>query len=336
MAVPQVPPKTVGDVPARQSVNGRASGQLSPAITPTVARSGAVGVKAQTALEDTVSRTPKIAAAPDLSNAVSKLHIEPNLPTQDNSPDSSEADQLKASSLSGDEHSHISGSSSKLQSFDTKSIASVTTFQMDEKESLRPDDSASVQAVEDNESSVNSRVGSELGPGNSKEQPKERFSKRGPVILPSGAPRFGDAAVVTPGNLPQNPALRQMSFISGERIQTPDAPPLLSPDEKLLEAMSTPKDRLLLLQLEEKILTFIHQSKYIPSESSLIKKLITFTETNTLNCRRKIRLVECWHINWPIIIILIISFLTISALFAFSEQRHRACKLGSSLSFGDY
>jgi hypothetical protein len=35
----------------------------------------------------------------------------------------------------------------------------------------------------------------------------------------------------------------------------------LEPDEKLLEAMSSPKDRLLLLQLEEKIRVFIQDSK---------------------------------------------------------------------------
>ena len=50
-----------------------------------------------------------------------------------------------------DNHSHLSSSSTKQQSFDTKSMASVTTFAMDEKESIRPDDSASVRAAEDDE-----------------------------------------------------------------------------------------------------------------------------------------------------------------------------------------
>ncbi|KAI9877613.1 MAG: hypothetical protein M1823_007076, partial [Watsoniomyces obsoletus] len=50
-----------------------------------------------------------------------------------------------------DDQSHLSNSSTKQQSFETKSMASVTTFAMDEKESLRPDDSASVRAVDDDD-----------------------------------------------------------------------------------------------------------------------------------------------------------------------------------------
>ena len=50
-----------------------------------------------------------------------------------------------------EDQSHLSNSSAKQQSFETKSMASVTTFAMDEKESIRPDDSASVRAVDDDD-----------------------------------------------------------------------------------------------------------------------------------------------------------------------------------------
>jgi hypothetical protein len=35
------------------------------------------------------------------------------------------------------------------------------------------------------------------------------------------------------------------------------------PDEKLLEALESPKDRLMLLQLEDKIITFIKNTRFV-------------------------------------------------------------------------
>lgn len=260
MAVPQTTPKPSIGPPSKAGVNNRNNVPTSSSS----ARAGQAVQKPITIAEDVSARTPKSTHAElGIENAIEKLDLQ-SQKTADEVPISAVGlNQPKASSSSEDEQSHISGSSSKLQAFDTKSIASVTTFQMDEKESLRPDDSASVQAVDEDESAVNSRVGSELGPGSSKDLSRDVSLKRGPVILPGNAPRFGDVGLSQATNLSQNPALRQMSFTSGERLPPPDVPSVqVIPDEKLLEAMNTPKDRLLLLQMEERILVFLQQSRY--------------------------------------------------------------------------
>ncbi|OJD16302.1 hypothetical protein AJ78_03514 [Emergomyces pasteurianus Ep9510] len=153
-----------------------------------------------------------------------------------------------------DDHTHLSNSSTKPTSFDSKSMASVTTFAMDEKESLRPDDSASVQAAEEDDSfsgpasgAPNSQVGSEAGGRLYRITDYGASSER----VPNRArlSNTGLSEIVSP-NDQNEPGLH--SFPN-------------EPDEKLLEAMNSPKDRLLILQLEEKIIAFIKNS----SEQSL-------------------------------------------------------------------
>lgn len=174
-----------------------------------------------------------------------------------------------------DDQSHLSNSSTKLQSFDTKSMASVTTFAMDEKESIRPDDSASVRAVDDDETSnpptrelafhrdseippMTSRQG--LNPGTSSVTIAPR---RYHTLTSTNIPRFGD--------LPVSPIVQSgisdEDSIPGHQNPTPDevheraAQLPVAPDEKLLDALATPKDRLPLLQLEETLLAFIAHSQ---------------------------------------------------------------------------
>ncbi|KAK2760879.1 hypothetical protein FQN54_002119 [Arachnomyces sp. PD_36] len=175
-----------------------------------------------------------------------------------------------------DDQTHLSNSSTKPTSFDSKSVVSVATFAMDEKESLRPDDSASVQAAEEVESlngrvssAPNSRMGSEAS-----ERPRHNYtdgpehlatSQRTPGILPSG-PQFNGGLQIA-GAPPSNPIGDNFVMSNPDAFQ--NDPNLngfpTEPDEKLLEAMNSPKDRLLLLQLEEKIVSFIKD----PSEPSL-------------------------------------------------------------------
>lgn len=174
-----------------------------------------------------------------------------------------------------DDQSHLSNSSTKLQSFDTKSMASVTTFAMDEKESIRPDDSASVRAVDDDEASnpptrelafhrdsenppMTSRQG--LNPGTSGVTIAPR---RYHTLTSTNIPRFGD--------LPVSPIVQSgisdEESIPGHQNPAPDevheraAQLPVAPDEKLLDALATPKDRLPLLQLEETLLAFIAHSQ---------------------------------------------------------------------------
>ena len=260
MAVPQTTTKPSTGAPSKAGINVRNNVPTSSGS----ARAGPAAQKPTNTAEDVSARTPKSTQAElGIESAIEKLDLQSQKPAGEIPSSAVAVNQPKASSSSEDEQSHISGSSSKLQAFDTKSIASVTTFQMDEKESLRPDDSASVQAADEDESAVNSRVGSELGPGSSKDISQDVSVKRGPVILPGNAPRFGDVGLSQAANFAQNPALRQMSFTSGERLPPPEiASVQVIPDEKLLEAMNTPKDRLLLLQMEERILIFLQQARY--------------------------------------------------------------------------
>lgn len=171
-----------------------------------------------------------------------------------------------------DDQSHLSNSSSKQQSFDTKSIASVTTFAMDEKESIRPDDSASVRAVEDDETSnapsremafqrdaepLASNARTALRPNTSG---VTIAARRYHTLTLTNPPRFGDLPI--PNIQAESPDPQPHPQASIERPPEPHerASSLpMAPDEKLLDALASPKDRLPLLQLEEKFLSFASQ-----------------------------------------------------------------------------
>ena len=178
-----------------------------------------------------------------------------------------EHNMLRSTELIEDDRSHLSNSSTKPASFDTKSMASVTTFAMDEKESLRPDDSASVQAVEEDKhlSPPNSETGGpvirvQLRHGTNEAGLPVRRSTAAPL---ANLPRFGDLPLqpFPPTELSSQVTQTLPSPIADHAL--PDGRALLlAPDEKLLAAMATPKDRLFLLQLEEKIVTFITESRY--------------------------------------------------------------------------
>ncbi|KAJ5281911.1 hypothetical protein N7478_007283 [Penicillium angulare] len=182
---------------------------------------------------------------------------------------------LKRDNFFDDDRTHLSSSSTKMTNFDSKSLASVTTFAMDEKDSVRPDDSASVQAIDEEESlsgpasgAPNSVTGSEAGARAFRDHFRDVNAQRPRGILPvpdpisSGGNQRGLVAI-PPDSVSNNfvvPAdpggLQDDQLLHGFP---------LDPDEKLLEAMKSPKDRLLILQLEEKIRSFIKDD----SEQSL-------------------------------------------------------------------
>ncbi|KAL3480102.1 hypothetical protein BJX99DRAFT_221270 [Aspergillus californicus] len=160
-----------------------------------------------------------------------------------------------------DDRTHLSNSSTKPTSFDSKSMASVTTFAMDEKDSLRPDDSASVQAIDEEESlsghasgAPNSLTGSESG---------ARFmdAQKHRVPLHNAVPIFNDGSQQANGtsmadSVANNFIIANSDSYPGRAIHGFPS----EPDEKLLEAMKSPKDRLLILQIEGKIRNFIQNS----------------------------------------------------------------------------
>ncbi|KAI0395432.1 hypothetical protein F5Y17DRAFT_456994 [Xylariaceae sp. FL0594] len=157
----------------------------------------------------------------------------------------------------------------KAPSVDGKSITSGTTFNaLDEKESLRPDDSASVKAGADDDEAFSFRgsllATSRLGSENARvhrlrigDMPEKRIVQ----VLPEAR----DEAVVTPqsGTSSQQPPPEQP-----QTLGAPNAPSEAfnsiygkNPDEKLLEAMKSPKDRIFLLKLEQDVINFVQSSK---------------------------------------------------------------------------
>ncbi|GKT90548.1 R3H domain-containing protein [Colletotrichum tofieldiae] len=205
---------------------------------------------------------------------------------------SSFTERSKSLTKDGSDDSQRADSSSELgtkpPSLDGKSITSGTTFALDEKESLRPDDSASVKAAaaEDDDS----------------------FSFRGPN-LPSSRMGSDIAArargIIQLGDMPDRRLAQPISGSLSQGMITPqsassDQPPMPSanalsatlpdsanllntiygqaPDEKLLEAMASPKDRLFLLRLEAELIKFVQNSK-VPESLASIAAPETNSET---------------------------------------------------------
>jgi hypothetical protein len=185
-----------------------------------------------------------------------------------------EGSSVKAASNDDGSTQLSSDESAKPLSFDTKSIASGTTFALDEKESLRPDDSASMRAAVEEEdmfsapSSVvaGSRVGSDLGSRPFREQLQE-IPYIG-SIPPRGAlgTLYQSSAVVTPisttdSQLPTATAALPVSNVSLDNIQSSNAAGAFPPDEKLMDALQSQRDRVWVLKLEQDIIDFVGQSK---------------------------------------------------------------------------
>jgi hypothetical protein len=157
----------------------------------------------------------------------------------------------------------------KPPSLDGKSITSGTTFALDEKESLRPDDSASVKAAEDDDTFsgrgsivAGSRIGSEAAARAYRAQFYETPDRRNvqPILdrQNQGAitPQSGSSEQHTTDEAKPKPLVGAAGV--------PDAFNLFyrqTPDEKLLEALESPKDRIFLLRLEQDVIEFVKDSK---------------------------------------------------------------------------
>lgn len=176
-----------------------------------------------------------------------------------------------------DSQTQISSSSTKPASLDGKSTTSGTTFALDEKESLQPDDSASVKAAEDEDfgsgpasGAQSSRVGSEAGSRAFRDQFYEITESIG-----SGSHRMHPLGRrIVPGIEEEGPQMTRSPLISALpaplNLPSPDAiapsGPTIDykyqePDEKLFEALESPKDRLFLLRLEQEVIAFVKDSQ---------------------------------------------------------------------------
>jgi hypothetical protein len=170
-----------------------------------------------------------------------------------------------------------SDGSAKPPSLDGKSVASATTFALDEKESLRPDDSASLRAVEEEDIAsppdsvaAGSRVGSDSGARAFRDQLHE-IAVMGPHVQRAAPPgRFPNAPLnsthtLFDPNQPPNGLGRSISQPIVTGIPTMAGSHSLAPipDEKLIEALESPRDRLFVLKLEQDFIDFIKDSRLV-------------------------------------------------------------------------
>jgi hypothetical protein len=159
----------------------------------------------------------------------------------------------------------------KPPSLDGKSITSGTTFALDEKESLRPDDSASVKAADDDDTFsgrgsivAGSRIGSEAAARAYRGQMYEVSDRRNMQPMQERQ----NPGVLTPqsGSSEQHVADDMKPKPLDGATGVPDAFNLFyrqTPDEKLLEALDSPKDRIFLLRLEQDVIEFVKDSKWV-------------------------------------------------------------------------
>ncbi|KAI9673298.1 MAG: hypothetical protein M1829_004363 [Trizodia sp. TS-e1964] len=187
---------------------------------------------------------------------------------------------IRADGSSDDGRTHLSVSelSTKPNSLDGKSVTSGTTFGLDEKESLRPDDSASVKAAEDEDllsGNGSGAQGSILGSEADPRVPREHFLDGSEKLIINPVERGLAAARIPPHTLLESRAPGNLlNHQSPEELRAhllgPCSPPAShlpqsytdrEPDEKLIEALETPKDRLFLLRLEQEMIEFVKVSK---------------------------------------------------------------------------
>ncbi|KKY35178.1 putative r3h domain protein [Diaporthe ampelina] len=209
-----------------------------------------------------------------LVDGLDNLKIEPSAPSLvvNDINCGSTGPSSKAQSPS-DETSQKADSSSELgtkpPSLDGKSITSGTTFNaLDEKESLRPDDSASVMAAEQDDDVFSIRgsliAGSRMG---SEVAARVYRIQLGDMPPRSIAPQHvivesGNRAVTAPQSvsMEQQPVTDAKIALVGA-TSAPNGMYGQNPDEKLLEAMQSQKDRFFLLKLEEMVIEFVQDSK---------------------------------------------------------------------------
>ncbi|KAK5941791.1 hypothetical protein PMZ80_005742 [Knufia obscura] len=248
----------------------------------------AVGQQSATsAVHSPVMENKSLAQDHSIAAAIDSIPISiQKLSLQDPPADStnSEPNADSADSYEEDQSQVSSSSLNKPQSFDTKSLASVTTFAMDDKESIRPDDSASVRAADDENPYA------ALSRNSSFQHDSEHTTHRSARVFPANVtiPGRRFPTLANPprfGNLPISPVLEcqdvhmpqpSVQMISPDEPRAPTTTVTIPPDEKLLDALASAKERLPLLQLEEKVLMFLNSTSDVlelPPQNSFARLL---------------------------------------------------------------
>ncbi|KAF2704855.1 hypothetical protein K504DRAFT_506818 [Pleomassaria siparia CBS 279.74] len=190
--------------------------------------------------------------------------------SKDAEPDKSRpAIALIKPSVAEDSATQLSSSdgSAKLASLDGKSVASATTFALDEKESIRPDDSASLRAVEEEDVTstpgsvaADSRVGSDGGFTRAFSDQLHEIAVIGPLPRRGAPPgRFPNANSNSPHTL-YDPNQPPNGVTGMQTVTGPQNLPAI-PDDKLIEALESPRDRLFVLKIEQDFIDFIKDSR---------------------------------------------------------------------------
>jgi hypothetical protein len=205
-----------------------------------------------------------------LEKSLAQLKIHGGNASTPESSDAENAESLPVARQLDDEKNHCSNAS-KAPSLDGKSVASGATFAMDEKGSIRPDDSASVKAAEEDEpnsasgsGAASSRVGSEAGGKAFRDQFNEISERMSSPNNQRPGPMGRGPVRVLAGQAGHNMPPINNSASAPSGMAGSEFPPLYAhdePDEKLLEALQTPKDRMFLLQLEQKVIVFVRDSQ---------------------------------------------------------------------------
>jgi len=212
----------------------------------------------------------------ELHGSISRLEIKGSPPASATLNEQAKTNIKRAGLRLDDDHTQVSTASTKPASLDGKSTTSGATFALDEKESLRPDDSASVQAAEDEDlgsgptsGAPNSRVGSEAGSRAFRDQFHEISEN-----FPAGGQRPHPLSRRVIANIEEEgPQTTHSPLVSTLPTPMPLPHPIMAaavgppmeiqyqePDEKLFEALDSPKDRMFLLRLEQEIITFVRDS----------------------------------------------------------------------------
>ncbi|KAF2766403.1 hypothetical protein EJ03DRAFT_317741 [Teratosphaeria nubilosa] len=153
--------------------------------------------------------------------------------------------------------------SAKPPSLDGKSVASGTTFALDEKESLRPDDSASVKAVEDEEvfspaDSCPPDADTESDVRAFRDQLRE-ISSMEPSRHELPGQGYSNGGNSSQGVLYVPPQGLDMGAVPAAGNGGVDAD--FGPHAKLLEALTVPQNRIWVLKLEQDVTDFVKDPK---------------------------------------------------------------------------
>jgi len=246
-------------------------------VDPSTPSNGSNSVTLQAEPEKVVHMGAKSSKEPGMNRkAGTKGHVQSaDAAAVQSSQDDPSAGGLHVPGVSEDANTQVSSSSSsaKPPSVDGKSIGSGTTFAMDEKESLRPDDSASAKATEDEDAFPPADAGlpgscdgseedvrafrDQLREISSMEPSRHGIPPHGFGVVESSAhgllyvpPQGSGMGAVPSAVRPTDRVIREVNF---------------PPDSKILEALESPRDRVWVLKLEQDISDFLKE----PKEASL-------------------------------------------------------------------